>query len=117
MMTYEYEPEQNVIHLKASGVVVASDPIEYFEKLDNDPSFEGVAEERIYFIDVEDISFSYKDIVNIAAAFSKFGHGEKISKGIFIVDSDLSYGMARMIISIFDGVFDHFEVHRVDPTG
>lgn len=113
MMTYELEPENALIHLRASGVLVVSDPVNYFKQLDEDQDFKAKAEERIYFTDLEDIAFSYNDIVQIKSAFEKYAHGEKISHGVFIVDSDLSYGMARMVISIFDDVFDKFKIERI----
>ena len=114
MMTYEFDPKASVIHLRASGILIASDPISYFEAIDNDPSFIPKAEEHIYFTDLDDIQFSYNDITKIGEAFARFNHGDKITKGIFIVDNDLSYGMARMIMAIFEGVFTHFEIKRID---
>lgn len=113
MMTYELEPENARIHLRASGILVASDPVNYFKQLDEDPSFKPKAEERIYFTHLEDIAFSYNDIVQIKNAFERYGHGEKISHGVFVVDSDLSFGMARMVMSIFEDVFDKFKIERV----
>jgi hypothetical protein len=110
MMTYEYDAENSIIHLKASGVLVVDDPINYFREIDNDPAFRPKAEERIYFTHLDDIKFSFNDIVLIRNAFEQYGHGDKISHGLFIADSDLSYGMARMVMSIFGEVFDRFTV-------
>ena len=112
-MTYIFDAEKEIIHLKASGVLVRDDPINYFRALSEDPSFKGPAEERIYFINLDDIAFSYTDIENIRTAFDKLKHGERISNGIFIVDSDFTYGMARMIIGIFEPIFEKFEIERV----
>jgi hypothetical protein len=112
MMTYEFDSKNSIIHLKASGVLVASDPINYFSRLDKDPSFKPNAEERIYFTDLDDIEFSYSDVINIRNAFEQYRHGEKISAGVFIVDSDLSFGMARMVISTFDPVFNKFTINK-----
>jgi len=114
MMTYEYDPVRSIIHLRASGVLVASDPINYFRALDKDPAFHPKAEERIYFTNLEDISFTYQDIVAIRKAFEEYGHGDKISHGLFIVDSDLSFGMARMVMAIFDDTFSNFSIERED---
>jgi hypothetical protein len=112
MMTYEYDPINSVIHLRASGVLVASDPIEYFRQINEDPSFKPKAEERIYFTNLDDITFSFTDVISIRAAFERYGHGEKISHGVFVVDSDLSFGMARMVVTLFDKVFDNFTIER-----
>lgn len=112
MMTYEYDPDNSVIHLRASGVLVVNDPINYFRQIDEDPTFKPKAEERIYFTDLDDIAFSFNEILLIRDAFERYGHGEKISHGIFIVDSDLSFGMARMVMTIFGDVFDNFTVER-----
>ena len=112
MMKYEYDPTNSIIHLRASGVLVASDPIKYFREIDEDPNFKPKAEERIYFTDLEDIKFSYTDVLAIREAFESSGHKEKISHGTFIVDSDLSFGMARMVTTIFEGLFDNFTIER-----
>ncbi len=110
MMTYNFDPDNSIIHLRASGVLVASDPINYFRQIDEDPMFKPKAEERIYFINLDDIAFTFIDVLEIRSAFKEYGHGEKISHGIFIVDSDLTYGMARMVMSVFEGFFDKFSI-------
>jgi len=46
------------------------------------------------FTELDDIEFKFTDVLMIRDAFEKYGHGEKISHGIFIVDSDLSLGIA-----------------------
>lgn len=112
MMTYEYDPATSTIHLHATGVLVAGDPIGYFEALDNDPCFRAPAEELIYFVGLDDIAWTFREVFLIRAAFERFGHGAKISSGKFIVDSDLSYGMARMVVGVFEGVFDSFTIER-----
>ncbi len=112
MMVYEYDPANSVIHLRASGVLIASDPINYFKEIDEDSSFKPKAEERIYFTKLDDIAFTYNDILSIRAAFGKYSHGDKISHGVFIVDSDFSYGMARMVTNLFEGLFDNFTIER-----
>ncbi len=114
MMTYEYDPTNSVIHLRASGVLVASDPINNFKQIDEDPIFKPKAEERIYFTNLEDIAFTYNEIVQIKYAFEQYGHGEKISHGIFLVDSNLSYGMARMVTTIFSDVYDKFAIEQIN---
>lgn len=113
MMIYEYDPINSIIHLRASGVLVASDPINYFRKIDENTSFRPKAEERIYFTGLEDIAFTYNEILLIKNAFEKHKHGEKISHGIFVVDTDFSFGMARMVMTLFDDVFEKFTVERI----
>lgn len=113
MMTYEYDSSKSVIHLRASGVLAASDPINYFKQIDEDPVFKPKAEERIYFTNLENIAFSYTDIEAIRSAFERYDHGEKISHGVFIVDSDFSYGMARMVTTILEVAFDNFTIERI----
>jgi len=112
MMTYEYDPVNSIIHLHATGTLVASDPIKYFKRIDNDPVFQSPAEELIYLVDLDDISWGYSDAVEIGMAFKSYNHGSKISSGKFIVDSDLSYGMARMVIAALDTVFEEFTIER-----
>ena len=114
MMTYEFDEENAVIHLRASGTLVASDPINYFQQLDADSEFRPKAEERVYFTELEDIAFSYSDILLIKHAYQQNHHGEKLSRVIFITDSDLSFGMARMVVSIFGEVFEDVAIERLD---
>ena len=112
MMTYKYDPVNSIIHLHASGILVASDPIDYFRRIDNDPVFQSPAEELIYLIGLDDIAWRYSDVFAIRMAFKSYNHGNKISSGKFIVDSDLSYGMARMVIAVLDIVFEKFTIER-----
>ncbi len=113
MMTYEYDPHANIIHLRASGVLVKADPLGYFEALSNDATLKPKAEERVYFQDLDDIAFTYRDIEEIRQAFKYHRHDDKLSRTIFLVDSDFTFGMARMIVSIL-GPTDHdFRIERV----
>ena len=112
MMTYEYDKDNSIIHLKASGILVVSDPINYFKDLDNNPDFESKAEEHVYFTDLEDIAFTFTDVMEIRSAFKKYGHGDKVSHVTFFVDSELSYGMARMVTTMLDDVFESYEIVR-----
>ena len=114
MMTYEYDPDANVIHLRASGVLVKEDPIEYFSALDQDASLKPEAEELVYFQRLEDIAFTYTDIQAIKAAFERCGHAEKLSRTVFLVDSEFTYGMARMIIAIFEPLGHDFSIERTE---
>ena len=74
---------------------------------------QGTGDNRLDF-DLEDVTFSFTDVISIRKAFEHYGHGEKISRGIFIVDSDLSYGMARMVTLIFDEIPVDFTIERID---
>ena len=112
MMTYEFDRKNAVIHSHASGILVASDPIRYFARIDEDPAFKAPAKEFIYFVGLEDIAWTYSEVFKIRQAFELHNHGQKISSGKFIVDSDLSFGMARMVITIFEGVYEKFTIER-----
>ena len=114
MMTYQYDPDDNVIHLRASGVLVKDDPIAYFEALNDDTSLKPAAEEKVYFQDLEDIAFTYKDIEEIRAAFDQFNHGDKLSNTVFLFDSDFTYGMARMVIAILEPLGHGFDIERIE---
>ena len=83
MMTYKYDPENNVIHLVASGVLVKEDPIAYFEALDNDKTFKPKAEERIYFLALEDIAFTFTDILEIRNTSRLFAP-ERVSLNLIV---------------------------------
>ncbi len=114
MLTYTYDPEKNIIHLRASGILVKQDPIDYFKAVANDPAIRANAEERVYFQDIENIAFTYMDVEEISEAFVHYKHGEKLSRTVFLVDSDFTFGMARMIISIFEPIGHDFRIERVD---
>ena len=113
MMSYTYDPEENIIHLRASGVLVRQDPIDYFQAVANDSDIKANAEERVYFMGVENIVFTYLDIEAISEAFEHFKHGEKLSRTVFVVDSDFTFGMARMITAILEPVGHDFRIERV----
>ena len=110
MMTYTYEPLESIIHLRASGVLIPSDPINYFKAIDEDPLFRPKAKELIYFTELEDITFNFRETLAIKEAFIKYNHADKISEGIFIVDSDVSKGMANLVISVFSDAYSNFQI-------
>ncbi len=114
MMNYEYDKENSIIHLRASGILVVDDPIKYFYSLRDEWTSQLPAQEYVYFMDLDDIQFSYSDILAIKDAFIKSGHESRVSKVKFITDSDYSFGMARMVISIFGDVFKTVEIERRD---
>ena len=114
MMTYKYDEENSIIHLRASGILVVEDPINYFYALRDEWTSNKPAEEYVYFMELEDIKFSFTDIMAIRDAFIESGHQSRVSKVKFITDSDFTYGMARMVISIFGEVFRNVEIERRD---
>ncbi len=116
MMTYEYDAEANIVHLRASGVLVRDDPISYFHALSQDQELKPQAIERVYFENLEDIAFSYSDICQIRDTFDFLGHGDRFAYTVFITDSDLSYGMARMIISIIEHPTHDFRIERIEQS-
>ena len=114
MMTYDYDPVANVIHLRATGVLVKGDPITYFHAIAKDPSIKPDAIERVYFQNLDDIAFSYSDIESIRDTFGRLEHDKRLAYTVFLVDSDFSYGMARMIKGIFGHPTHEFRIERTD---
>ncbi len=114
MMTYEYDAKLNIIHLRAAGVLVRDDPISYFHAIARDTSIKsGTTIERVYFQELDDIAFTYTDIQQIRDTFNHLEHYKQLLYTVFITDSDLTYGMARMIVSIFDHPSHEFIIERV----
>ena len=113
-MTYEYDAKQNIIHLRASGVLVRDDPISYFHAIAKDTSIKPGAIEHVYFQELDDIAFTYTDIEQIRETFNQLEHNKRLSYTVFITDSDLTYGMARMIVTIFDHPGHEFRIERAE---
>ena len=112
MMTYEYDSKLNIIHLRAAGVLVRDDPISYFHAIAKDTSIKPGAIERVYFQELDDIAFTYTDIEQIRDTFNHLEHYKRLSYTVFVTDSDLSFGMARMIESVFDHPSHEFRIER-----
>ena len=114
MMTYEYDPELNIIHLHATEILVRDDTIAYFHQIAKDTAVKPGAIERVYFQKLVDIAFTYTDIEQIREAFDRLEHSKRLAYTVFITNSDLTYGMARMIVSIFDHPSHEFRIERED---
>jgi hypothetical protein len=117
MMNYEFDQEKNIIDVYISDVMVVGDPIRYFQAIDEDETTIIGAQERVHFTGVKSIQLSYSDLDSIKQAFLKYRHYEKVAKGVFIVDSVESHGMARMVLTTFKDIFDQFEIKKVKAKG
>lgn len=117
MMRYEYCSSKNEIYLKASGVLTADDCIDYFQHLDESGVVDSPALEYVHFTNLESADVSFEGVERVRAAFIAHNHGQKLAKSIFIADSDLSYGIARMIGSALADVFPSFEITKISVAG
>lgn len=102
MVKYEYNPETNTIHVRPEGVLTLEDVYSYFERLLEDTRIQPGATERVYFQGLEDMRFDYKGTAQIVEKYADIKKRHKIGQTVFCVDSDMTYGMARMFQTIFE---------------
>ena len=61
---------------------------------------------------MEDIEITFKGSLSLEERYSQLKSEINISKTVFVVDSELSYGMARMMQTMLDGLGHEAEIER-----
>ena len=115
MMTYSYDAESNTVCVVAEGRVSPDDPIAYFKRVSMDPEIQRGALEIVDLSKVTAADFGYADVSRIRQEFERFCHYRRFAKTVFRANSDLTYGLARMISTLLEPAGHPFDVERVSP--
>jgi len=108
---YEYESTLNIIHTRPYGVLSLLEIGNYFNKVAKDPEINTELIEIVNFEKVEDFLFSSSEALIIPEMYRKFKDKTKLKGTIFIAESDIHFGISRMLQNILemndlhDGVF------------
>jgi hypothetical protein len=103
-------PRQLVLS-RGWGIISGDDLVAHASSLAADPRFESTFSQIIDFTGVDDVSVNTTTIHQLAR-LSPFGRG---ARRVFVAESDLIYGMARMFQMLREPVAD--EVHIVRAMG
>ena len=103
-MPIEYEVSQDGkrIDVSPKSFLDAKQTIEYFKKLEFDPSIKPNAIEIVDFNEVTDFRMSYLDSQEITQSYQKLKSVQSISVTIFIAKSTVAFGISRMFQALHE---------------
>ena len=98
-MTITYTVSQDGLRIKAipKGRLSTRETIDYFNCLKNDKRVKKGAIEIVYFKDVTDFKISFQESENITINYQETKEIKTILSTIFVCESDLAYGIGRML--------------------
>lgn len=98
-MKIEYYVSQNGLRIETypKGVLDLKSTIDYFGKLQNDKTVKQGAIEIVYFKYVSDFKISYLEGTEITKSYQNPKSAQKIKATIFVCETDLAYGIGRML--------------------
>jgi hypothetical protein len=103
-MPIEYEISQDGkrIYVFPKGVLDTQLTVEYFKKLEADPSIKPNAIEIVDFSEVTDFRISYVDSQNITQSYQKPKSSQMIHATLFICNSTVAFGIGRMLQTLHE---------------
>ena len=98
-MKIEYKVSQDGLRIETfpKGVLDIKETIDYFGQLKNDKRIKQGAIEIVYFKYVTDFKISYLESKEIIVSYQDPKAAKRINKTIFVCNTDLAYGMGRML--------------------
>ena len=98
-MTIEYKVSQNGLRIETypRGILDVNETINYFARLKNDKNIMKGAIEIVYFKYVTDFKISYSESQKISRSYHEPKALQMIDATIFICETDLAYGIGRML--------------------
>jgi hypothetical protein len=98
-MSIEYTVSQNGLRIDTypEGVLDTKETIDYFGRLKNDKKIKQGAVEIVYFKKVTNFNISYSESENITKSYQEPKALQMIEATIFVCDTDLAYGIGRML--------------------
>ena len=94
---YEVSKDGFQINVFPEGVINVSDTIEYFKILMDDKRVKKGAVEIVHFKDVTNYKISFLEGENITRSFQEAKRTHLIRKTVFVCETELAYGMGRML--------------------
>ena len=111
-MSIEYNVSQNGLRIETfpKGVLETKGTIDYFAKLKNDTRIQKGAVEVVNFKNVTDFQISYLECETIAESFKEPKDIKMINSTVFVCETDLSYGIGRMLNALHEIVNPNHKV-------
>ena len=103
-MSINYDVSQNGLRIETfpKGVLETKGTIDYFAKLKNDTRIQKGAVEVVNFKDVTDYQVSYLECEAIAESYQEPKDIKMIYSTVFVCETDLSYGIGRMLNALHE---------------
>lgn len=98
-MAIEYNVSQDGTRIDTypKGVLDIKETIEYFKRICCDKKLKPGAVEIVYFKNVTDFKISYVESEEITQIYQEAKNTCLIDKTVFVCESDLAYGIGRML--------------------
>lgn len=98
-MTIEYNVSQDglLIETFPKGVLDIEQTIEYFDRIQSDKKIKPGAIEIVYFKNVTDFRMSFIESEKITESYQEPKSKQLINATIFVCETDLAYGIGRML--------------------
>lgn len=102
---YQYDRKAKVIHVHPSKHLSLDSMQEYFRKILADESIEPGFVEVVHFDEVKEFSYSADEALLVSDLVRKLVDKKQDKGAVFVVITDLQYGMARMLSIIVEEFF------------
>ena len=99
---YVYDSVLNVIHAHPYDTLSIREIGNYFNDIKNDREIRKGIIEVVHFNKVDEFLFSSSEALIIPKIYGEFKEGMKIKRTILIGESDIHFGIARMLQIIFE---------------
>ena len=113
MIYYEYDSKSNVIHSYPEGIIKTKDVLAYLRKLHVDDSILPLSVEKVDFTKMRDLKLKFSDTLQMRREYNLVKKKRKISKTIFMVNNDLTFGIARMLQTVCSEINHAVQIERV----
>ena len=99
---YEYDSALNVIHAHPYDTLSIREIGNYYNDIKNDREIRKGIIEVVHFNKVDEFLFSSSEALIIPKIYGEFKEGKEIQRTILIGESDIHFGIARMLQIIFE---------------
>ena len=98
-MSIEYNVSQDGLRIDTypKGVLDIETTADYFNRIKNDERIKQGAIEVVHFKNVTDFKISYVEIESITQIYQDPKNARLIDKTVFVCESNLAYGIGRML--------------------
>jgi hypothetical protein len=101
-VSYEYDSALNIIHARPSDTLSIREIGSYFNDIMNERKIRQGIIEVVHFKNVDEFLFSSSEALIIPKMYGEFKERMKLKRTILIGESDIHFGIARMLQIIFE---------------
>ena len=115
-VNYQYDNKSKVIHVHPSECLSLKDIQKYFHKILADDTIEPGFIEVVHFDEVKDFSYSSDEALLVSVLVRELVDKKQNKGAVFVVKTELQYGMARMLSIMAEDFFSISIVHAEDEV-